>query len=273
MSANGMSILLFLRNNGMKIKRLWSILLTGALLTLSCQEKQPASELPPPSKPEPGAHKGPTAVFIGDSITWQWGLVTRQLKESQKVIIPTDPAPAWMSISGSNVVITWHASFFTNNDYVDKGVSGQNTSEMVARYQTDVLAQDPWCVVIMGGTNDLAQGVSQSQIMTNIKSMAEQAAAKDMKVVLCSVTPCNMSYSKLSPKEKGTHIVALNKKIKEYADEKGFAYCDYHKDLVAANGLSLKAEYCLYDALHPNPDAYTVMEGIIRPIIRKLLAK
>ena len=66
----------------------------------------------------------------------------------------------------------------------------------------------------MGGTNDLAQGYTKDQILSNIKSMAEQAAAKDMKVVLCSVTPCNMTYSRLSPKEKGTHIVALNKMIK-----------------------------------------------------------
>ena len=59
--------------------------------------------------------------------------------------------------------------------------------------------------------------------------------------------------------------------IQAYAAEKGFTYCDYYPALVDADGLSLKEEYCLYDRLHPNPDAYTVMEGIIQPILESLL--
>ena len=246
----------------------------AVLLAASCNKSGGYNNNIEPVKPDPtAAHKGPKAVYIGDSITWQWGLVTRKLKESQKVIIPTDPMPAWMSISGEDVTITWHASFFTKNDYTDMGVSGERTDQMLDRYQKDVLAKDPFVVVIMGGTNDLAQGYTKDQILGNIKSMAEQAAAKNMKVVLCSVTPCNERYSRLSPKEKGTHIVALNKMIKEYAASKSFVYCDYYPSLVAADGYSLKDEYCLYDKLHPNPDAYTVMEGIIKPIIDSLLKK
>ena len=240
-----------------------------ALMAVSCSGKENYNNEIGPQTPDPTvAHKGPKAVFIGDSITWQWGLVSRKLKESQKVIIPTDPKPSWMSISGDEVTITWHASFFTSNNYVDKGNSGERTDEMLARYKTDVLALDPFCVVIMGGTNDLAQGYSKDQILSNIKSMAEQAAAAKMKVVLCSVTPCNQTYSKLTPHEKGPHIVALNKMIKAYAAEKGFTYCDYYPALVAEDGYSLKDEYCLYDRLHPNPDAYTVMEEIIQKILK-----
>lgn len=240
-----------------------------ALSAVSCSGKGGYDNDISPDKPDPAVtHKGPKAVFIGDSITWQWGLVSRKLKESQQVIIPTDPLPSWMSISGSEVTITWHAAFFSQNNYVDKGVSGERTEQMLARYQTDVLSLDPSCVVIMGGTNDLAHNVSKEQILANLKSMAEQAAAKNMKVVMCSVTPCNMEYSQLVPKNKGPHIVALNKMIKEYAAEKGFTYCDYYPALVAADGYSLKDEYCLYDKLHPNPDAYTVMEEIIQKILK-----
>ena len=244
----------------------------AALAAVSCGGKESYNNNIEPVKPDQTvAHKGPKAVFIGDSITWQWGLVTRKLKATQQVIIPIDPLPAWMSISGSDVTVTWHASFFTQNNYVDKGVSGERTDQMLDRYQKDVLSQDPFCVVIMGGTNDLAQGYTKDQILANIKSMAEQAAAAKMKVILCSITPCNMEYSKLTPRPKGTHIVALNKMIKAYAAEKGFTYCDYYPALVASDGYSLKDEYCLYDKLHPNPDAYTVMEGIIKPIIASLL--
>lgn len=247
---------------------LLAALVATALLAVSCHAEGYNNDIAPDTPDPTVTHKGPKAVFIGDSITWQWGLVTRTLKESQKVIIPTDPKPEWMSISGNSVTITWHAAFFTSNNYVDKGVSGERTDQMLARYQSDVLSLDPSCVVIMGGTNDLAQGYTKDQIMANLKSMAEQAAAKDMKVVLCSVTPCNMTYSRLVPQEKGPHIVALNNMIKSYASEKGFTYCDYFPALVADDGYSLKDEYCLYDKLHPNPDAYTVMEGIIQKILK-----
>ena len=143
----------------------------AVLLAASCNKSEGYNNNIEPVKPDPtAAHKGPKAVYIGDSITWQWGLVNRKLKESQKVIIPTDPTPAWMSISGSDVVITWHASFFTQNNYVDKGVSGERTDQMLSRYQTDVLAQDPFVVVIMGGTNDLAQGYTKDQI-TQLRGM------------------------------------------------------------------------------------------------------
>lgn len=242
--------------------------LVTALMAVSCSAKDDYNNDIAPDTPDPTvAHKGPKAIYMGDSITWQWGIAPRQIDKS-KIVIPMDPLPSWMKIVGDKVEVTWHPGFFTSNGYVDKGVSGQTTTQMLERYQKDVLDQDPFCVVIMGGTNDLAQGYTKDQIMANLKSMAEQAAAKNMKVVLCSVTPCNMAYSKLTPREKGTHIVALNKMIKAYATEKGFTYCDYYPALVAQDGYSLKEEYCLYDQLHPNPDAYTVMEDIIQKILK-----
>lgn len=214
-------------------------------------------------------HKGPKAVFIGDSITWLWtqSIDINKSKFDASITLP-NPLPSYIEDKGTQYHVTWHPEFFKNNGYTNRGISGQRTDEMLARYKTDVLDLDPHCVVIMGGTNDLAQGYAKDVILSNIKSMAEQAAAKDMKVVLCSVTPCNMTYSRLVPQEKGPHIVALNKMIKSYASEKGFTYCDYYPALVADDGYSLKDEYCLYDKLHPNPDAYTVMEGIIQKILK-----
>ena len=217
------------------------------------------------------AHTGPKAVFIGDSITWQWGLTTNT-RAISSILIPIDPLPSWLKISGSNVVITWHSDFFTSNNYLDKGISAENTSQMVVRYKKDVLDKDPQCVVIMGGTNDLAQGVSKATILANIKSMAEQAEALNMKVILCTITPCNREYSNLSnPKTKGAHIKEVNRMVKEYADSKGFTWCDYHSALVDTDGLAMQQRYWLYDDLHPNPDAYTVMEGIIKPIIEEVI--
>ncbi len=233
-----------------------------AAFTLSMNASAPAMEVAFST-----AHLGPKAVFIGDSITWQWGLTYRDIDKST-IVIPMSPLPSWMEIRDSKVRVTWHSQFFTSNDYVDMGISANNTSQMVVRYQNDVLKRDPQCVVIMGGTNDLAQGVTKANILLNIKNMDEQAGALNMKVVLCSVTPCNREYSALSnPKTKGAHIIELNRMIKEYADSKGFIYCDYFPVLVDADGLSMQQRFWLYDDLHPNPDAYTAMEGVIKPII------
>ena len=218
------------------------------------------------------SHSGPRAVFIGDSITWLWGLEYYGKKTPADMVYPIDPLPSWARIVGSNIWLYFHKAFFDNNHYSNKGISGNNTTQMVSRYENDVLNQDPQCVVIMGGTNDLAQGASKEIILANIRKMAEAAEAKDIKVILCSVTPCNDTYSNLSnPKTKGAHIVALNAMIKAYAESKGFTWCDYYPSLVAADGYTLREEYWMYDHLHPNPDAYTVMEGIIKPMIDTVL--
>lgn len=219
------------------------------------------------------AHKGPDAVFIGDSITWQWNRASRTDAKSNLVYLP-NPLPSWMTESGDNIVTRFHPQFFSEHGYLDKGVSGETTAQMLSHYKVDAIDTDPHCVVIMGGTNDLAHGTSEAKILDIIADMAEQAVAAGIKVILCSVTPCNRAYSALSnPNTKGEHILALNELIKKYAASMGFEYCDYHSALVGPDGLAMDQRFWLYDDLHPNPDAYTIMEGIIVPIINKVLKK
>ena len=172
---------------------------------------------------------------------------------------------------GYNVTVKFHPQFFAGHGYIDKGISGQNTTQMLARFDKDVVALAPQAVVIMAGTNDLAQGVTKEGIVANIAAMAEMADAAGIKVVLCTVTPCNSNYSALTPKNKGPHIIELNQMLKNYSDSKGFTWCDYWTHLVADDGLALHPNYCLYDYLHPGPDGYDVMEGIIQPILNNLL--
>lgn len=211
------------------------------------------------------------AIFVGDSITWQWA-VTSRTDDKSKILISLDPLPSYMTLSGNNVTTRFHPGFFTGNGYLDKGVSGQNTAQMLARFQKDVIDLNPVVTVIMAGTNDLAQGVTKEQIVANISAMAQMAQAAGIKVVLCSVTPCNESYSRLSdPKTKGQHIIWLNAMIKDYALSEGFSWCDYWTSLVADDGFALNPDYCLYDRLHPGPAGYDVMEPIIKPIIDNLL--
>ena len=209
------------------------------------------------------------AIFVGDSITWQWArnettVATSNLK------IPFNSA--YMTESGSNTIVKFHPGFFSGNGYVDKGISGQNTAQMLSRFQKDVIDLNPQVVVIMGGTNDLAQGVTKEQIVANLSAMAEMADEAGIHVVLCSVTPCNDSYSKLNdPKTKGAHIITLNGMIQSLASSKGYTWCNYWTSLVADDGLALKEEYRLYDNLHPGPDGYDVMEPIVKNLINTLI--
>ena len=210
------------------------------------------------------------AIFVGDSITWQWARNSGTYDQSKyPLLIPFNSA--YMTQSGNNVTVKFHPGFFSGHGYIDKGISGQNTTQMLARFDKDVVALNPQAVVIMAGTNDLAQGVTKENIVANIAAMAEMADAAGIKVVLCTITPCNSNYSALSPKNKGPHIITVNEMLKSYSDSKGFTWCDYWTHLVADDGLALHPNYCLYDYLHPGPDGYDVMEGIIQPILESIL--
>ena len=214
------------------------------------------------------------AIFVGDSITWQWG---RREGEYSKTKYPLkiDFNPAYMEDKGDNVLVRFHPGFFSANGYIDKGISGQNTTQMKARFKKDVLDLNPVAVVLMGGTNDIAQAVSSDTIFGNISEMAASAKAAGIKVVICSITPNNRKYG---VGYKSTFIEPLNVRFKALCDAtEGYTYCDYWSSLVARTAEEaavdtdvmhgLKACYMLYDDLHPGPDGYDVMEPIIKGIL------
>jgi len=232
---------------------------------------------------KPGTTRIP-AVFIGDSITWQWARVSRTdskstITEATHNVLGNDPLPTYMTLSDGKITTKFHPEFFSGNGYVDKGISGQNTTQMRARFEKDVIALNPQVFVVMGGTNDIAQGVSEDTTYDNIEYMASEARKAGIEVVICSITPNNREYSGVG--WKSVHIEALNARFQTLCTDEGYAYCDYWTSLVANDdseaavatdiGHGLKDAYKLYDDLHPGPAAYTVMEGIIKPIIDSLL--
>ncbi|MBO6027980.1 MAG: acylhydrolase [Bacteroidales bacterium] len=223
----------------MSLRNTWPLLLVGALLLASCR-KDPASELPPPEPPQAldTRHKGPVAVFIGDSITWQW--------ERQGV---------------------GHPVFFSSNNYVNKGISGNKTSDMLARFKADVVDLDPHCVVIEGGTNDVA-AVPLATILERLKKMAEMAQEADIPVIIGAVPPSN-SFPKVPGFRPQDYIPVLNGMIKTWADQAGIPYADYYAVLVDEEQ-GLKKEY-QKDSIHPNAEGYTAMEKVISPILKKVL--
>lgn len=173
---------------------------------------------------------------------------------------------------GNSITEGWfraHPKFFTEHNYAARGISGQVTSQMLCRFRSDVLNLAPKAVVILAGTNDIAQNqgpISLEHIYENIVSMAELARMHKIRVVICSVLPAaDYRWNKgLDPAPK---IVELNSMLKKYAEENRCFWVDFHTPMKDEQD-GLRAEYT-QDGVHPLPAGYTVMEEIIAPVLRK----
>ena len=178
-------------------------------------------------------------VFMGDSITELWSVV--------------------------------HPSFFSEKSYVNRGIGGQTSPQMLVRFRADVIALNPSVVVLLAGANDIAQNTGPStleMIANNIISMVQLAKANHIKVILCSILPAiDFPWRKgLQPSEK---IVTLNKMILEYADANDILYLDYYSVMVD-NQKGLNSIYS-EDGVHPNKSGYEVMSPLAHKAIRLAL--
>jgi lysophospholipase L1-like esterase len=191
--------------------------------------------------------------------------------EDKNNSITTRPAVVFM---GNSITDCWAdtvPAFFSKNNFVGRGISGQVSSQMLTRFQEDVINLQPKVVVICCGTNDIAQNngyISLEHILHNIKSMCELARANKIKPIVCSTLPAK--GFKWRPEMKPANdIIRLNEMIKAYAKENKIPYVDYHSALKdEENGLPLKYSK---DGVHPNAQGYAVMESVIMPILKKVL--
>lgn len=169
-------------------------------------------------------------------------------------------------LMGNSITDNWakfHPEFFAENNFVGRGISGQVTSQMLCRFQSDVIALRPKMVIIMAGTNDIAQNngyISHEHILQNIQSMCELAKQNKIRPVLCSCLPA--AAFKWRPEMKPAEdIKRLNEMIQEYAKANKIKYIDYHSALVDEYG-GLPKKYAA-DGVHPNMDGYAIMEQIL----------
>ncbi|MFZ4105819.1 MAG: GDSL-type esterase/lipase family protein [Flavobacterium sp.] len=167
---------------------------------------------------------------------------------------------------GDSITEFWkvhHKSFFTSNFFINRGISGQTTPQMLERFQQDVIDLKPSIVVILAGINDIAENTgprTTKEIMETIILMVELALVNKIKVILCTLLPSNHFYwnPKLKPADK---VIALNKLILEYSQENKISLIDYYSAMVdVENGLEKKYGA---DGVHPNLEGYKVMENLI----------
>jgi len=174
---------------------------------------------------------------------------------------------------GNSITEGWfhlRPEFFANKPYVNRGISGETTAQMLLRFRQDVIDLNPSAVVIMGGTNDIAWDPSSIEIGTivgNIISMTELALANNIKVILCSVLP-TIGFYPSTQAYFATEIIEINRRIKNYADSKGLMYVDYHTAMAdESNGLK---KHLGYDTVHPNQAGYLIMEPILKEKLRSI---
>ncbi|HFA48946.1 MAG TPA: acylhydrolase [Bacteroidetes bacterium] len=214
-----------------------------------------------------------TCFTVAPSHAQDWANLNHFKNENAQIGLP-DSSESRVVFMGNSITEGWgvkNPSFFSDKPYINRGISGQTTPQMLLRFRADVIDLKPAVVIILAGTNDIAGNTGPStlkMIMDNIVSMTELALANDIKVVLSSVLPAYNYFWKpeLEPAEK---IVELNKMIKAYADKKGIVYVDYFTQM-ADDKNGLKEKYT-DDGVHPNIAGYKVMAPLAEEAIGKVL--
>jgi lysophospholipase L1-like esterase len=218
----------------------------GWMCSLLAWAQAPAAELDFPNlaryhdenaKLAPPAPDEKRVVFMGDSITDNWG--------------------------------RRYGKFFPGKPYVNRGIGGQTTPQMLIRFRPDVIALAPKVVVILAGTNDIAGNTGPTTleaIEDNLMSMAELAKVNGIRVALASVMPVCDYIKPQTGRRPPEKIKALNAWIKDYTAKNGLVFLDYYPAMLDDQQM-LKKELT-YDGLHPNDAGYEV----IAPLAEKAIA-
>ena len=201
--------------------------------------------------------------------------LTRYADANRKVAAP-NPAKRRVVFFGDSITDFWRLNeYFPESDYLNRGIAGQTTGEMLQRMKADVIDLRPDAVLILAGTNDLAREVPLVAIEANYQSMAELAEAHKIKLIFASVLPVSDYHKDQNPVFERTparplpYIKALNEWIQRFCAQRGCAYLDYYSSLVDTNGQLI--EDGSDDGLHPNSKGYRLMGPLASAAIAKAL--
>jgi lysophospholipase L1-like esterase len=207
----------------------------------------------------------------------------RRYQAANAEVAPPAAGEGRVVFLGDSITDAWinprFGGFFPGKPYLDRGISGQTTPQMVLRMRADVIALKPKAMVLLAGTNDIAGNtgpMTLAQIEDNITTIAELATLHDIKVILASVLPTsNYHFKGTDPRLAQTGrrpletIRALNAWLQDYAQQHGHVYLDYFDAMVDSSGM-LKTEFS-QDDLHPTAAGYAVMAPLAEAAIAKAL--
>lgn len=211
-------------------------------------------------------------LFMGKNAAAQdWANLNRYAKENEKLAAIIDEnRVVFMGNSITEGWLTTCPDFFTGKPYVNRGIGGQTTPQMLLRFRADVVLLKPKTVVILAGINDIAGNTGPStleMIMNNIVSMVKLAKANNIQVVLCSVLPANNFYWHPGT-QPAAKVIALNLMLHNYAKANQLPYVDYHSAMKDTED-GLKKAYGP-DGVHPNAAGYQVMGMLLEEVLQSL---
>ena len=221
-----------------------------------------------------GFSQSQTQIDSLQQILKDWANLNRYKNANAKLIL-TNSNKNRIVFMGNSITEEWkrfQPEFFSDNKYINRGISGQTTPQMLIRFRPDVIDLRPTAVVILAGINDIAENTGPStvkMIAGNIISMAELAESNGIKVIISSILPAS-GFSWRPIHDPPPKILAINMIIKKYAEKNGMTYLDYYSSMVNDQE-GLKKEYGL-DEVHPNKKGYEIMSILVEKAIQKTLS-
>ena len=203
-----------------------------------------------------------------------WPNLSRYQDENRSVGLP-EKGKQRVVFMGDSITEEWsnlYPGYFDTKGYINRGIGGQTTPQMLIRFKPDVIDLEPDIVVILAGTNDIAGNTGPSNvkmITDNIFSMAELARAHQIKVVLSSILPVFEYEWAKEIKDVPATIDSVNDELKKYVNDHGLVYLDYFSSMVDERK-GLNKDYT-YDGVHPNQDGYILMSSLAQKVLSRLL--
>jgi len=241
-----------------------------------------AAQTAPAPAPAPAAASDPlaeaarlkTALDRATRTLQDWPNLNRYRADNAKVA-PLAPGEERVVFMGDSITDGWgrrYGKFFPGKPYINRGISGQTTPQMLLRFRADVIALQPKAVVILAGTNDISANTGPStleMIEDNLASMTELAQAHNIKVILSAVMPTCDYIQNQSDRRPNSKIIELNTWIRSYAAAHNATYLDYFTPMLDDKG-ALKKELT-YDGLHPNDAGYEAIMPLAQKAIDSVL--
>lgn len=214
-----------------------------------------------------------TSMFLQTSYAQDWANLKR-FQEENALLKPPTKDEKRVVFMGNSITEGWkniRPEYFEGKPFINRGIGGQTTPQMLIRFTQDVIDLNPEAVVILAGINDIAGNTgpsTQKMITDNIFAMAELAKAHGIEVLICSVLPA-ADFPWRPGMEPAQKVIALNQALEEYARKNKITYVDYFSAMVnSENGLK---DELGSDGVHPNEAGYLVMEPILDSALKKVL--
>ena len=199
----------------------------------------------------------------------------RYAEDNRKLAKPVTGKPR-VVFFGDSITDFWRLNeYFPDSAFINRGIAGQTTGQLLQRIKQDVIELHPEAVLLLAGTNDLARGIPADGIAANYQTMADLASFNKIKVLFASLTPVSdyhkdqdPSYER-TPQRPAALILSVNEWLQKFCMQRGYSYVDYHAATVDPAGQF--KEDLSDDGLHPNAKGYRVMAPLASAALNKVL--